>query len=165
MPCVQSLEELIDRCQKVLAHAWMVRTFVKHSEEIDEYPELQGIVRTVFDAARALETQAGDPASYFKMLTKKLSRLKKASAEFAEQVKTASEHTNFKQAVISMNACVEELTYLLEQSKRLSQESGIRGQESTTHVESLDPECRLADMDQQKHEHVSVDRHHLTPDS
>lgn len=138
MPSVTTIDELIDRCQKVLAHAWMVRTFVKHSEEIDEYPELQGIVRTVFDAARALETQAHDPASYFKMLTKKLGRLKKANVEFAEQVRTASEHTNFKQAVISMNACVEELGYLLELSKTMavrSQESGIRSQRERTETE------------------------------
>ncbi len=119
MSRVGTLDEVIARCQQVMSHAWMVRTFVKHSEEIDEYPELQGIVRTVFDAARALETQVHDPASYFKMLTKKLGRLKKASDEFAQQVKTASEHTNFKQAVISMNACVEELSYLLELSKTM----------------------------------------------
>lgn len=149
MPNVSTIDDVIDRCQKVMAHAWMVRTFVKHSEEIDEYPDLQGIVRTVFDAARALETQAHDPASYFKMLTKKLSRLRKANEEFAVQVKTASEHTNFKQAVISMKACVEELGYLLELSKRLEAEG-----------------CRLKEGDHQMLKpDPSREIHSLTPDS
>ncbi len=132
MSRVGTLDEVIARCQQVMSHAWMVRTFVKHSEEIDDYPDLQGIVRTVFDAARALETQVHDPASYFKMLTKKLGRLKKANDEFAKQVQVASEHTNFKQAVISINACVEELTYLLELSKTMLTVEGsvVRSQES-----------------------------------
>ena len=36
----------VARCQQLLAHAWMVRTFVKHSPEVEEFPELMGIVRS-----------------------------------------------------------------------------------------------------------------------
>ena len=32
------LSEIVDECQDVMAHAWMVRTFVKHSEEVEDFP-------------------------------------------------------------------------------------------------------------------------------
>jgi len=109
--------DLVDRAQQVMAHAWMVRTFIKHSEEIDEFPELMGIVRSVFDTACALETRIDDPAGYFKMLSKKIGKLRKAAEQFAIDAPQASAHTNFQQAVISMNACVEELQQLLAESR------------------------------------------------
>ena len=62
--------DLVDRCQKVMSHAWMVRTFIKHCEEVEDFPELMGIVRTVFDTARALETRVDDPEKYVHMLRK-----------------------------------------------------------------------------------------------
>jgi hypothetical protein len=101
------------RCQKVLAHAWMVRTFIKHSSEVEEFPELMGIVRGVFDLSRALETRVDDPAGYFKVLHKKLDGLKNASVQFAIDAPLASGHTNFQQAVISIAACVDELDAIL----------------------------------------------------
>ncbi len=51
----------VERCQTILAHAWMVRTFVKHSPEVEEFPELMGIVRNVFDLCRAVESRVEDP--------------------------------------------------------------------------------------------------------
>jgi hypothetical protein len=105
--------EVVVRCDTVMAHAWMVRTFVKHSEEAEEYPELHDIVRAVFDASRALETRLDDPAKYLHMLRKKLGKLGRAAEKFRGQVAEVSEHTNFKQAVISMDACVAELRELL----------------------------------------------------
>lgn len=104
------------RCQKVMAHAWMVRTFVKHSPEVEEFPELMGIVRGVFDLSRALETRADDSAGFFKMLHKKLDGLKEASAQFAKDAPLASGHTNFQQAVVSIAACVEELEAILSRN-------------------------------------------------
>ncbi len=119
MPGVETPEALVARCQQIMAHAWMVRTFVKHCEEMDDYPELMGIVRTVFDAYRALESKADNPADYFKMLSKKIGRLRQGSEEFARQAAIASEHTNFQQAVISINVCVSDLTQLLNESKSI----------------------------------------------
>lgn len=112
-----ALNDILDRCQKVLAHAWMVRTFVKHSEEVEEFPELMRLVRTVFDTSRALETKAGDPAAYLRMLEKKLGKLRNAADQFRHDAGLASTHTNFRQAVISMDACVEQLQRLLDESK------------------------------------------------
>ncbi|MEX1096521.1 MAG: amidohydrolase [Planctomycetales bacterium] len=104
---------LVAECQKVLAHAWMVRTFVKHCEEAEDYPELHAVVRAVFDAARALETRADDPPGFFHMLRKKLPKLKAAAAQFRLDAPRVSLHTNFQQAVISLDACVERLEALL----------------------------------------------------
>ena len=106
--------EAVDRCQMIFAHAWMVRTFVKHSEAIEDFPELMQIVRTVFDTCRALECNVEQPLDYLSTLRKKMSKLKTAAAQFAVDAPIASDHTNFRQAVISMNACVNELEAVLE---------------------------------------------------
>lgn len=109
-----SQQEVVDRCQVVMAHAWMVRTFIKHSDEIEDFPELMGIVRGVFDTSRALETRLEDPAGYLRMLTKKIGKLRAAAEQFRTDAATASTHTNFQQAVISMDACVAQLDELLQ---------------------------------------------------
>lgn len=104
--------ELVSQCQTVLAHAWMVRTFVKHSTEVEDFPELMGIVRAVFDLSRAVEPRVSDPPEYFKMLDKKLPELRRAGEKFAIDAPHASTHTNFAQSVISIRASTEELTRL-----------------------------------------------------
>lgn len=108
-------QEAVDRCQIILSHAWMVRTFVKHSDEMDDFPELMNLTRAVFDTSRALETRVDDPNAYLKMLQKKISKLRKATDQFAIDAPNASLHTNFEQAVISMQACTKELEAVLDQ--------------------------------------------------
>lgn len=117
----QTLKHLVDQSQAVFAHAWMVRTFVKHSDEVEDFPELMGIARTVFDSAIALESRIEDPAGYFRMLEKKLGKLRSAAEDFHREAPLASSHTNFQQAVISMDACIKEWTRLLEASRAISQ--------------------------------------------
>ncbi len=107
-------QEVVARSQILLSHAWMVRTFVKHSDEMDDFPELMNLTRAVFDTSRALETRVDDPDAYLKMLQKKISKLRKATDQFAIDAPNASLHTNFEQAVISMQACTKELEELLE---------------------------------------------------
>lgn len=106
-------EAAVARCQVILAHAWMVRTFIKHAPETEEFPELMGIVRGVFDFSRALETRVDDPPGYVTMLRKKLGRLRRAAKQFALDAPVASDHTNFQQAVVSMNGVVAELEAIL----------------------------------------------------
>ena len=108
-----SQQEIVAECQSVLAHAWMVRTFIKHCEEAEDFPELMNIARAVFDTARALETRATDPPAYLHMLRKKIAKLRQAADQFREDAARASTHMNFQQAVISMNACVCRLEQLL----------------------------------------------------
>ncbi len=114
------LAAIVARCQLLMAHAWMVRTFVKHSSEVEEFPELMGIVRSVFDISRALETQVDQPVAYLKMLGKKLGKLRGAAVQFRHDALAASTHTNFAQAVISIETVVADLTVLLEQGRRLA---------------------------------------------
>ena len=115
-----SLEQAVARCQTIMAHAWMVRTFVKHSPEVEEFPELMDIVRTVFDLSRALETRVADPAGYLHMLKKKIGKLRKAADKFRQEAPLASTHTNFQQAVISIDACVAELEEVLAAAPALA---------------------------------------------
>ena len=115
-----TLEKLVIRCQKILSHGWMVRTFIKHSPEAEDFPELMMLARSVFDLSRALETRIEKPAGYFKMLDKKLGKLKKAVAQFQVDAPLASTHTNFQQAAISIATIADDLTLLLEHGKRLS---------------------------------------------
>lgn len=97
----------------MMSHAWMVRTFVKHSPEVEDFPELMDVVRTVFDTSRALETRIDDPAGYFNMLRKKIAKLRKAAEKFRHDAPLASGHTNFKQAVESLTTCVADLEEIL----------------------------------------------------
>jgi hypothetical protein len=73
------------------------------------------IVRTVFDLCRAVESRVSDPPSYVHQLRKKFSKLKAAASQFAQDAPLASTHTNFQQAVTSMNRCVTDLGRILDQ--------------------------------------------------
>ena len=115
------LAELVARSQKVFAHAWMVRTFIKHSDEAEDFPEIMGIARVVFDSAMAMDSRVNDPRAYFRMLEKKIGKLRQAAAQFRIDAPAASAHTNFQQAVISIDACIEEWERLLVQSRELLQ--------------------------------------------
>jgi hypothetical protein len=108
------LTDAVARCQTIFAHAWMVRTFVKHSDTIEDFPELMQIVRTVFDTARALEPKVDQPAEYMATLRKKIGKLRAAAEQFRIDAPLASDHTNFRQAVISMDGCVVELDAVLK---------------------------------------------------
>jgi hypothetical protein len=105
-------QDIVRRCQVVMAHAWMVRTFVKHSEEVEEFPELMGIARVVFDTSRALEAKLEEPPAYLRMLRKKIGKLRSATEQFRRDAETSSTHTNFRQAVISMEGVIAELESL-----------------------------------------------------
>lgn len=117
---MSDLPALLERSQRVMSHAWMVRTFVKHSEEAEDFPELMQMVRTVFDTARALETRLDDPIAYFKMLRKKIGKLRVAADQFRIDAAEASTHTNFEQAVLSLDTCVADLTELLDLAARVA---------------------------------------------
>lgn len=106
-------QQIVSECETVMSHAWMVRTFVKHCDEVEDFPELMGIVRAVFDTSRALETRSADPTGYLAMLRKKIGRLRAAAKQFRRDAQAASTHMNFRQAVLSMDACVARLEQLL----------------------------------------------------
>lgn len=96
-----------------MAHAWMVRTFVKHSPEAEDFPEIMEIARIVFDVSRALEAHVADPVTYLNTLRKKIAKLRTAAERFRHDAPLASSHTNFQQAVVSIDACVADLAEVL----------------------------------------------------
>lgn len=106
-------EQIVARCQKVVAHAWVVRAFLRHADEAEDFPELGTVGREIFDFTRALEVKVADPAGYLKMLAKKLGKFSKAVEQFACDAPRVSSHTNFAQAVLSLETCRDDLQELL----------------------------------------------------
>jgi hypothetical protein len=122
----QQLARLVERSQKLMSHAWMIRTFVKHSDEVEDFPELNEMARTIFDVFRAVETQIHDPAGYFRTVRKKLGKLKAAAEQFAKDAWHASTHTNFQQAVIASRFLGEQLSEVLAEAEALLPRPAMR---------------------------------------
>lgn len=61
-----------------------------------------------------LEPKVAEPGEYLAALRKKISKLRDAAAQFRIDAPLASDHTNFRQAVISMDGCVAELEAILK---------------------------------------------------
>ena len=114
----EHLRALVERSQKVMAHGWMVRTFIKHCDEVEDFPELNEMARTIFDVFRAVETQIEDPVNYFRTVRKKISKLRSAAEQFEKDAWHASTHTNFQQCAVAAKFLGEQLQELLEQAEK-----------------------------------------------
>ena len=108
--------ERMHRIDTLVSHVWMVRTFLKHSEEAEEDDELRDVVRDLYDYMLSLGTawKEQDAEAYLKMAKKKLRRLREAVDLFAEIQPEISTHMNFQMARRSLEAAVEEIGALLE---------------------------------------------------
>ena len=97
------------------SHVWMVRTFLKHSDEAEEDEELALVHRRLYDFALALGSHLneGDAEGYWKQANKKWRRLKAACELFIEIQPEVSNHTNFKMAAMSLQKAVSEIGHLL----------------------------------------------------
>ncbi len=115
----EALQALVARSQNVMAHAWMIRTFIKHCDEVEDFPELNEMARTIFDVFRAVETQVNDPISYFRTVRKKLSRLQAAAVQFQKDAWHASTHTNFQQCAIAAQFLGQQLAELVTDAEKL----------------------------------------------
>ncbi|MCA9174196.1 MAG: amidohydrolase [Planctomycetales bacterium] len=106
----------MQRLDELLSHVWMVRTFLKHSEEAEEDDELCEVHRTLYDYMLSLgpSLTAGDAAGYLKQATKKLGKLRKAVELFDEIQPEISSHTNFVMARTSLAVAMAEIVPLLE---------------------------------------------------
>lgn len=102
-----------------LAHVWMVRTFLKHSDEAVEDEELQGIYRGLYDFQLAVGPawSEQDAAKYLKLARKKFSKLRATSDQFAEIQPEVSSHTNFQMARASLTAAVAEIGGILKSAE------------------------------------------------
>ncbi|MGL4549606.1 MAG: hypothetical protein ACRC33_00350 [Gemmataceae bacterium] len=103
--------EAVTRIDEVMAHLWMVRTFLKHADEIQEDAEFLDVPRTVFDYCRAVEpaAQKGDAVLYVHRARGKLAKLKKTAEFFAAHFLRITDHTNWQMAAASLTACVRRL--------------------------------------------------------
>jgi hypothetical protein len=110
-------QEAMRRINVIASHLWMVRTFLKHAEEMEDDPDRLRIPRVLFDFARAIETRYSndDADGYVKMVRKKLPKLRAVADQFAHEVDEISSHTNFKQASLSLSGCVDEIDEVLRQ--------------------------------------------------
>jgi cob(I)alamin adenosyltransferase len=108
--------DAMQRIDTLLAHVWMVRTFLKHSDEAAEDDELASVHRELYDCMLALgpALQANDPSAYLKMARKKLARLRRATELFVEIQPEISTHTNFQMAARSLTAAVAEVARELD---------------------------------------------------
>jgi hypothetical protein len=104
-------EEAVSRLNTILAHAWMIRTFLKHADEIQESEEMLDVPRTLYDSIRAVEPafERGDHADYLRRLKGKLSKIRRASDYFSAHFRAFSPHTNFEMAALSLRGVVKEM--------------------------------------------------------
>jgi hypothetical protein len=110
-----SPDEAMETLNTVLAHAWMVRTFLKHAEEIQEDEELLEVPRMIFDYTRAVEPsyQRRDAGEYLRRARGKLPKLRRVAELFAREYRRTSDHTNFQMAAVSLSACVRQIEEIL----------------------------------------------------
>jgi hypothetical protein len=101
-------DEAVIRLNQLLAHAWMVRTFLKHADEIQGSEEMLAVPRTLYDGIRAVEPafQRGDIPTYLRRLKGKLPKFRKAAEYYAAHFKEFSPHTNFEMAALSLQGVV-----------------------------------------------------------
>jgi hypothetical protein len=87
-----SPQEAVARLNTLLAHAWMVRTFLKHADEIQHSEDMLDVPRTLYDSIRAAEPAhlRGDLADFLRRLKGKLPKLRRAADYFAAHFKEFS---------------------------------------------------------------------------
>ncbi|HJZ58395.1 MAG TPA: hypothetical protein VKE74_25865 [Gemmataceae bacterium] len=106
-----SPQEAVERLNTVLAHAWMVRTFLKHADEIQQDEDMLDVPRTLYDSIRAVEPAfaRGDTADYLRRLKGKLPKIRRAAEHFHAHFKEFSPHTNFEMAAASLLGVVKQM--------------------------------------------------------
>ena len=116
---MMSAEQAMERINLILAHAWMVRQFLKHADEVQEDEEMLDVHRMIFDYSRAVEgsLQRRDAAEYVRRARGKLSKLRKVAEFFHENYRRASDHTNFQMAAISLKFVVQQIEEVLAEVK------------------------------------------------
>lgn len=103
--------DAVTRANTVLAHAWMIRTFLKHADEIQDSEDMLDVPRTLYDSIRAVEPafQRGDHADFLRRLKGKLPKLRRVADYFNAHFKAFSPHTNYEMASASLLGVVRHL--------------------------------------------------------
>lgn len=128
-------EEAVERINGVLAHAWMVRNFLKHADEVQDDEAMLDVHRMIFDYLRAVEPsyQRQDFKEYLHRARAKLPKLRKAAEYFAQEYRRVSDHTNFEMAARSLTSCVRQIEEVLtgvqtRPNQGTDPPSGVEGQ-------------------------------------
>lgn len=112
--------EAMERINLLLSHAWMVRQFIKHSEDAEEDQDMQDVQRMIFDYIRALEPsyEQKDSAEYLHRARGKLGKLKKQAEFFSAAYQRVSVHTNYQMAATSLAFVVRQIEETLASVSR-----------------------------------------------
>jgi hypothetical protein len=110
-----SPHDRMTRIDELLTHVWMVRTFLKHSEEVEEIEELLDVHRELYDYMHSLGAawKNQDTDAYLKQARKKYTKLKQITERFVAEQPEISFHTNFQMAARSLAVAVREIGSLL----------------------------------------------------
>ncbi|MCX7664719.1 MAG: hypothetical protein N2112_04155 [Gemmataceae bacterium] len=110
-----SNSEAVPLLNECLAHLWMIRTYLKHQEEVQNDEEMIEVPRLLYDSIRAVEPSflKGDFDTYVRRLRGKVGKLKKNAEFFAREYKRVSAHTNYEMASISYTAAVRRIEEIL----------------------------------------------------
>jgi hypothetical protein len=105
----------MERLNVVMAHAWMVRNFLKHADEVQDDQEMLDVHRMIFDFIRATEPsyQRKDAREYLHRVRGKLPKLRRVAEYFAAEWRRVSAHTNFEMAAASLAGCVKQIEEIL----------------------------------------------------
>jgi cob(I)alamin adenosyltransferase len=107
--------QLMRQIDQHVSHIWMVRTFLKHSDEATDDEELAEVHRDLYDFMLALGPafDAGEASKYLHLARKKLSKLKAATETFCSIQPEVSGHMNYKMAAKSLRTAVDNVLSLL----------------------------------------------------
>jgi hypothetical protein len=108
-------DDAMQRLNVVLSHAWMVRNFLKHADEVQDDEEMLDVHRMIFDYIRAVEPsyQARDAREYLHRIRGKLPKLRRVAEFFGKEYNRVSTHTNFEMAALSLSGCVRQIEEIL----------------------------------------------------
>jgi cob(I)alamin adenosyltransferase len=103
------------RIDTLLSHVWMVRAFLKHSDEAQVEEDVNKVQRELYDYMLSLggPLKENDAEKYLNQAKKKFSKLRRAAERFAEIQPEVSTHTNFQMAAASLTAAVKEIGEVL----------------------------------------------------
>lgn len=110
------LQQQVQTLEKLLAHMWMVRAFLKHCDEAEDDEDLCEVQRELYDYIHAvgIHVENGNPTEALRFARKKLRRLRDATRLFDEIQEEISTHTNFRMARRSLLAVLESVETLLQ---------------------------------------------------
>jgi len=114
-PAPLEKQEAVRLLQFELGHLWMIRTFLKHADEIQEDEGMLEVPRELFDAIRATEPAflAGDWDRYVRKLKGKMSKLEGVRDRYLEKYREFSDHTNFAMAGVSLDGSIRSIQDIL----------------------------------------------------